>query len=470
MLPARPKTSTLRRRLRLAALSGLALCLINSSPANATGIIRDAETEALLRDYAKPIFNAAGLGAQGIKIHVVNDRAFNAFVVDGHNMFIHAGLIMSATTPNQVIGVIAHECGHIAGGHLARLRAQVARAQSAALMLQLLGLAAVAAGAATGSSSLGQVGMGGAMGGGDAAMRSVLAYQRNEESSADQAGATFLNATKQSGRGMLESFEQLATKTIGVGGINPYLQSHPMPQERMVQLRQIVTSSPYYDNRDPPALQLRHDLVKAKLFGFLDTPETVFNRYPQSDQSLQAAYARAIATYRKSGVQAAMPQLDALIASNPDWPFFYEIKGQFLFESGRGAEAVAPLREAVRLAPDAPLIQIMLAQALLGVPGQANVDDAIANLRTALANETTSSMGYRQLAAAYARKADSVKGQARQQFLAQAELASAEAYFYEGQLRLAKEQAKRAKAGLANGSPNWIKADDILTFQIPTTN
>jgi predicted Zn-dependent protease len=210
--------------------------------------------------------------------------------------------------------------------------------------------------------------------------------------------------------------------------------------------------------------------VKAKLFGFLDTPETVFNRYPQSDQSLQAAYARAIATYRKSGVQAAMPQLDALIASNPDWPFFYEIKGQFLFESGRGAEAVAPLREAVRLAPDAPLIQIMLAQALLGVPGQANVDDAIANLRTALANETTSSMGYRQLAAAFARKADSVKGQARQQFLAQAELASAEAYFYEGQLRLAKEQAKRAKAGLANGSPNWIKADDILTFQIPTTN
>jgi predicted Zn-dependent protease len=308
------------------------------------------------------------------------------------------------------------------------------------------------------------------MGGGDAALRSVLAYQRNEESSADQAGASFLNATKQSGRGMLESFEQLATKTMGVVGINPYLQSHPMPQERLAQLRRIVTSSPYYENRDPPALQLRHDLVKAKLFGFLDTPETVFNRYPQTDQSLQAAYARAIATYRKSGVQAAMPQLDALIASNPEWPFFYEIKGQFLFESGRGAEAVAPLREAVRLAPDAPLIQIMLAQALLGTPGQANVDDAIANLRTALTNETTSSMGYRQLAAAYARKADTVKGQARQQFLAQAELASAEAYFYEGQLRLAKEQAKRAKVGLANGSPNWIKADDILTFQVPTTN
>jgi predicted Zn-dependent protease len=469
-LPACPKTNTPRRRFRRAALSGLALCLINSTPANATGIIRDAETEALLRDYAKPIFNAAGLGAQGIKIHIVNDRAFNAFVVDGHNMFMHAGTIMNARTPNQVIGVIAHESGHIAGGHLARLRSQIAKAQSAALMLQLLGLAAMAAGAATGAGSLGQAGMGAAYGGTDAAMRSVLAYQQNEESSADQAGVTFLNATKQSGRGMLESFEQLATKTMGVGGIDPYLQSHPLPPQRIVQLRELIKASPYYNNVDPPELQLRHDLVKAKLFGFLDTPETVFNRYPETDHTLQAAYARAIATYRKSGIQAAMPQIDALIASNPNWPYFYEIKGQFLFESGRGAEAIAPLREAVRLAPDAPLIQIMLAQALLGTPGQANVDEAIASLRTALTNETTSSMGYRQLAAGYARKADTVKGQARQQLLAQAELASAEAYFYEGQLKLAKEQAKRAKVGLVNGSPNWFKADDILTFQVPTTN
>jgi len=245
LLPARSFSGSLRRKLRLAAISALAISLINSTPANAAGIIRDAETEALLREYAKPIFNAAGLGAQGIKIHIVNDRAFNAFVVDGHNMFIHAGLLMSATTPNQVIGVIAHECGHITGGHLARLRANVARAQSAALMLQLLGLAAMAAGAVTGTSGLGQVGMGGALGGSDAALRSVLAYQRTEESSADQAGVTFLNATKQSGRGMLESFEALGSKTIGVTGINPYLQSHPMPQERLAQLRDAPPGARY---------------------------------------------------------------------------------------------------------------------------------------------------------------------------------------------------------------------------------
>ena len=313
------------------------------------GLIRDAETEALVRTYAKPIFEAAGLGSQGIRIHIVNDKNFNAFVVDGHNMFMHAGTLMTAKTPNQVIGVIAHESGHITGGHLARFRTQVARAQSAALMLQLLGLAAMVGGAFAGSPGIGQAGMGVAYGGQDAAMRSLLAYRQDEESSADQAAVTFLNATKQSGKGMLESFQVLGSKLIGVQGINPYLQTHPLPQQRIVQLRELVTSSPYYNNVDPPELQFRHDLMKAKLFGFLDEPKTVFFRYPDTDQSLPAMYARAIATYRQSGIKVAAPQIDALIAAKPDWPYFYEIKGQFLFESGKPADAIAPLREAVRL-------------------------------------------------------------------------------------------------------------------------
>jgi predicted Zn-dependent protease len=457
------------RRLRSAAVAGLVIALASSTSADAAGLIRDAETESLIRAYAKPIVSAAGLGSQGIDIHIVNDRSFNAFVVDGHNMFIHAGLLMTAKTPNQVIGVIAHESGHITGGHLARLRMQISKAKSAALMLQILGLAAMAAGAAMGSN-VGQAGMGVAYGGSEAAMRSVLAYRQDEESSADQAGVTFLNATKQSGRGMLESFESLATKMMGVEGINPFLQSHPMPQQRLAQLRELITSSPYYNTVDPPELQFRHDMMKAKLYGFLDQPQTLFNRYPQSDQTLPAQYARAIATYRLSGVQAALPQIDALIAAKPDWPFFYEIKGQFLFESGKSVAAIPFLRQAVSLAPDEPLIRIMLAQALLGAASQRDVDEAITNLRTALAREETSAMGYRQLAAAYARKGDVVQGDARQQYLAQAELASAEAYFYEGQLKLAKEQAKRAKAGFVDGTPNWIKADDILAFEIPTSN
>ena len=446
------------------------MSFITVSTAQAGGLIRDAETESLVRTYAKPIFEAAGLGAQAIDIHIVNDRAFNAFVIDGHNMFIHAGALMDSKTPNQIIGVIAHESGHITGGHLARLRGQIARAQSAALMMQIIGLAAMAAGAIAGAGSVGQLGMGAAFGGTDAAMRMVLQYRQDEESSADQAAVTFLNATHQSPRGMVETLEFMNSKLLGVTGINPYLQSHPLPPQRLAQLTDLAKSSPYYNVMDPPDLQLRHDLVKAKLFGFLDQPDTTFNRYQQSDQSLPAKYARAIATYRQSGVQAAMPQLDALIAAKPDWPYFYEIKGQFLFESGKVEAAVPPLQKAVQLASNEPLIRIMLAQALLGGPGTKNLDEAITQLRTALSRETTSAMGYRQLAAAYGRKGDAAQGQARQLYLAQAELASAEAYFYEGQLTLAKQQAKRAKAGFLDGTPNWLRADDILAFKMPSTD
>src|SRR5262245_6995756 len=193
------------RRLRTGLVTGLAAALITSTSAEAAGLIRDAETESLVRIYAKPIFAAAGLGSQGIEIHIVNDRNFNAFVRDGHNLFIHAGTLMEATKPNQVIGVIAHESGHITGGHLARLRTQMSKAKSAALMLQLLGLAAMAAGAFGGAPGLGQAGMGAAYGGTDAAMRTILAYRQDEESSADQAGVKFLNARSEEHTSELQS-------------------------------------------------------------------------------------------------------------------------------------------------------------------------------------------------------------------------------------------------------------------------
>jgi predicted Zn-dependent protease len=270
---------------------------------------------------------------------------------------------------------------------------------------------------------------------------------------------------------MLETFGVLADKLRGIQGINPYLMTHPLPQIRITQLRELVVASPYYGNTDPPELKFRHDLVRAKLSGFLDKPEIAFNRYPTTDTSLPAVYARAIATYRKSGVDAAMPMLDQLIAAQPNWPYFYEVKGQFLFESGRGAAAIAPLRKAVELAPNEALIRIMLGQALLGANDPRYLDEAISNLRRALARENTSATGYRQIASAYARKADTINASgAKRQYMAQASLASAEAYFYEGRLGLAKQQAKRAKAGLIDGTPNWIRADDILAFEVPRNN
>ncbi|MGD9501413.1 MAG: M48 family metallopeptidase, partial [Methyloceanibacter sp.] len=253
-MKAQVPTRSKARRLRAIFIGTLAAAQIAATQAEAGGLIRDAETETLIRIYAKPIFGAAGLGSQAINIHLVNDPNFNAFVVNGHNMFMHAGTLMTAKTPNQVIGVIAHESGHITGGHLARLRTQVSRAKSAALMMQLLGVAAMVGGALAGIPGVGETGMGIAGGGTDAAFRTLLAYRQNEESSADQAAVTFLNATKQSGRGMIETFEFMGSKLVGIQGINPYLHTHPLPQARIVNLRALVESSPYYNKVDPTEL------------------------------------------------------------------------------------------------------------------------------------------------------------------------------------------------------------------------
>jgi predicted Zn-dependent protease len=437
----------------------LLLAFLIIAPAQAAGLIRDSEIETLIRDYARPIFRVAGLGTQNVKVHLVNDRSFNAFVVDGSNMFIHVGALMNAKTPNQLIGVIAHETGHTAGGHLARLRQVVKQARSASLMLRLIGIAAIAAGAATGSGNdASELGSAIILGGDTMIGRSMLAYRRVEESSADQAAMKYLNATGQSGRGLLETFAYFADQGLAsLKYVDPYVQSHPVPQQRIAQLRNLVRTGPYYEKSDPPALQARHDMARAKLSGFLDNPRTVFNNYPQSDQSLPARYARTIALYRQSGLRSFLPDIDGLIAVQPNNPYFLELKGQFLFQSGKPRQAIAPLRKAVSLAPDEGLIRILLAQALLADGSNANLNEAITHLRKALVREDTSATGYRQLATAYARMNQ----------VADAELASAHAYLYEGNLKLAKEQAKRAKDKFKRGTPSWIKADDILNFQPP---
>ncbi len=439
----------------------IAVATFTSSTAHAAGgLIRDAETESLIRVYASPIFQVAGLGSQGIKIHLVNNRSFNAFVVDGQNMFIHVGALMRAKTPNQLIGVIAHETGHIAGGHLARLRSHVARARSASLMLQILGIAAMAAGAiAGGSKDIGNAGAAVLYGGQTAAQRSILAYQRAEESSADQAAVTYLNATRQSAEGMLKTFEYFADQGLAsLRYVDPYVQSHPMPQQRIVQLRELARTSPHFGKKDAPELQLRHDLMRAKIAGFLDRPQAVLNRYPKSDQSLPAHYARTITRYQHfKDLKGFLKGVNTLIKAMPNNPYFYELKGQFLLDAGKAKQAIPPLRKAIKLAPKASLIRILLSQALLSTRQPKLVDEAITHLRKAIVKENTSPDGYRLLANAYGSKG----------LTAQAQLASAHRYLYEGKFGLAKQQAKRAKGQFQRGTPNWIKADDIVNFQPP---
>jgi predicted Zn-dependent protease len=296
-------------------------------------VIRDAEIEQLLRDYAQPILRAAGLAKQNVRVVVLSDRSFNAFVMDGRHIFINAGALFDAKTPNEVIGVFAHETGHLAGGHLQRLREQLASAQTASIVALLAGIGAAVAGARSGSG--GNVGAAAIMAPQSAIMRTVLAYVRTQEDQADHAGVKFLNATGQSPKGMVDLFKRLSNEVLfNSRYIDPYMQTHPMPAERVAALETLAKASPYWDRKDPPELQLRHDLMRAKLSGFLERPDTVARRYPLGDHSLPARYARAISTYRNSDLRQAITQIDELIREKPQNPYFYELKGQALLEGG----------------------------------------------------------------------------------------------------------------------------------------
>ncbi len=420
-------------------------------------IIRDTEIEQLLRDYATPILKAAGLAKQNIRVIVLNDRSFNAFVMDGRHIFINAGALFEAKTPNEIIGVFAHETGHLAGGHLLRLREKLAQAQTQSIIGMLLGVGAMVAGARSGGNA--DIGPGAILAPQMTVQRSLLAYVRTQEDQADHAGVKFLTLTHQSARGMLDLFKRLSNEMLfGLSRADPYLQSHPLPPERIAALEVLAKASPYWDVKDPPELQMRHDLIRAKLSGFLEKPDTVARRYPLSDHSLPARYARAISAYRYGDLRQALMQIDGLIAAEPDNPYFHELKGQALLEGGYPAEAIAPLRRAVQLSAHPVLIQIMLGQALIATKNVKNSEEAIGLLRSAIQREPETPDAYTQLAMAYGRKGD----------LADADLASAQAAFNRGDMTTARQLAARAKIGLPVGSPAWVQADDIVNVKMPS--
>jgi predicted Zn-dependent protease len=442
---------------RLAAWAVAALAAMPAAAqAQAPGmpIIRDAEVEQLLRDYSAPILRAAGLAQQNIRIVVINDRSFNAFVADGHRIFINTGALAEATTPNEVIGVLAHESGHIAGGHLSKLREQLRNASTQSIIATVLGVGAMVAAAKSGGNNGTNAGMAALTAPQEMIRRSLLSYLRAHEEQADRAGVKFLTATNQSPKGMYDTFKRLQDQILFSGrGADPYVQSHPMPAERVAALAELAKASPAWDKKDPADLQLRHDLMRAKLSGFIDRPETVARRYPSSDTSLPARYARAISAYKHSDLRGAIGQIDGLIQAQPNNPYFYELKGQALLESGQGAAAVAPLRHAVQLAPNPALIQIMLAQALITSKDNKGGDEAVKLLRAAVAKEPESPDAYTQLAMAFGQKGD----------LAEADLASALAAVMRGDARTARDLATRAKTRFPVGSPGWVKADDIIS-------
>jgi predicted Zn-dependent protease len=418
-------------------------------------VLRDTETEQLLRDYTRPILRVAGLEKQNIQVVIINDKAFNAFVADGRRIFVNYGAIMQSETPNQLIGVLAHETGHLAGGHLSKLRQQLAQAQTQMIIAMLLGAGALVAGARSGNANGGLTNAGAAAIAGPQSMimHTLIAYQRQQEENADRAGVKFLTATGQSAKGMYDTFKRFSNDSLFAGhNADPYLQSHPMPAERVAALEELAHSSPYWDKKDDAALQLRHDMARAKISAFMEPQDTVYRRYPLSNDTLPARYARAITTYLHGDLHSALVQIDALIKIQPANPYFHELFGQALLESAKPTDAIVPLRRAVQLSNHAPLIEMLLGQALVASDNKAYTDEAITILREALARETEAPLGYTQLAMAYGKKGD----------LADADLASAQAAYLRGDNKTARDLASRAKSRFAIGTPGWVKADDIV--------
>lgn len=446
----------------VAGACALAFALpVVSTPATAQrgklSLVRDAETEDLLKSYAAPIFKVAGIGNSPVEIILVNDKSFNAFVPDSRRMFINVGVVMEAETPGEVTGVIAHETGHIAGRHLVRLRSAAANAQIMSVIGMILGAGAMAAGTAAGSAGAASGGAAAILGAGSVGQRSFLSYQRGEEAAADRAALKYLNATGQSAKGMLKTFERFAEQQMfSARFADPYAMSHPMARDRYRQLASSAQKSKYFNTPAPRALQQRHDMVRAKLLAYTSHPNAVARAYPRSDRSMPARYARAIAA-TKSRRRDAIKQIDALIREQPNNPYFYEVKGQALLESGNPKAAIAPFRKAVSLRPNEGQFLIWLGYALVGSNNPAVLPEAESVLKKGLQRDANSSVGYSQLAIAHARQGERPE----------ADLATAKGLMVAGDFGAAKRYAARAQKNLKRGTPAWLQADDIVSYKPP---
>ncbi|NBW74309.1 MAG: peptidase M48 [Sphingomonadaceae bacterium] len=428
----------------LALIAALALTI---QPAAAQSILRDAETEALLHDMASPLIAAAGLNPNNVDVVVINDPSLNAFVAGGQVVYLHSGLLNAASSANEVQGVIAHELGHITGGHVISDGGSKAAGNISILSL-LLGVAAAAAGA-------GDAAMGVIMAGQQAALGKYLAFSRGQESSADAAGAQYLSKAGITGRGSVEFFKKLQNMEFRYGYTrtpdNEFYRTHPMTGDRIATLQDTYERDPAYNAPLDPKLEARFQRARAKLFGYLGDPEQVMRTYPATMTDVPARYARAYAFHRQAYPEKALAEADALLAKSPNDPYFLELKGQILLETGKPAEALDALRRATELSGNQPLIATIFGHALVATENSQNLAEAQQVLKNAVARDRENPFAWYQLGVVYAANGD----------MARAHLASAEQQVMNGQMPQALRSAEAAEAQLPKGSPDWLRAQDI---------
>jgi len=443
-----PMNSPVARFARLLMLA-LMLTVAAARPAVAqeadASILRDSETELLFKDISRPLIIADGLDPNSVNVALLNDPEINAFVDRGQTVYIQSGLIQAVDNVNQLQGVIAHELGHVAGGHSIRLQQGMKQATGITIATLVLGALAVAAGA-------GDAGMGIMMAGQQAALGQFLAFTRTQEASADQSAVKSLHAAGISGKGMLQFFAKLQNQEyrIGIYAKDSYDRTHPLDSERIQALEHTFKADPAWNKPIDPDLEARFERVKAKLNGYID-PRRAVIKYPESDQSVPAHYARAYAYHLSGYPDKAEAEADALLATDPHDPFFLELQGQILLEGGKPKEAIAPLREATQRSGDMPLIAAMLGHALVSTEDPKNFTEAKQVLKVAVNRDNQNPFAWYQLGIIYDREGDQ----------ARAALATAERSNLEANPKLALASAKMALAGIPAGTPDYLRAQDI---------
>ena len=429
-------------------LASVAAILLSIHAAAAQSILRDAETEALFRDMATPLVKAAGLDPRNVDVVLINDSSINAFVIPGQAVYLHSGLINSADTANQVQGVIAHELGHITGGHAITGEQGAKAANSISLLSLLLGVAAAAAGG-------GDAAMGILMAGQQAAMGKYLAFSRAQESQADAAGALYLAKAGITGRGSVEFFKKLANLSYRAGysqaDMDTFMSTHPLEGDRISTLQDTYEKDPAWKVPSDPALEARFRRAKAKLFGYLAEPRHTLQVYPVTDTSVPGRYARAYAWHKEAFLDKAMAEADSLLRDAPQDPYFLELKGQILLESGKPVDALIPLRLATDLTANQPLIATTFGHALVATEDPANLAEAQRVLKAAVARDRENPDAWYQLGVVYAANGD----------MPRAQLASAEQQVMTGRFIDALRNAEAAEASLPKATPDWLRAQDI---------
>lgn len=431
-------------RLVMMALA-LALGFVPQANAQSASVLRDSETEALFRDLSRPLILAAKLDPRNVDVILLSDPEINAFVVRGQAVYLQSGLILAADNVNQIQGVVAHELGHVAGGHSIRLEQGAKSATGLTIATMILGALAVAAGA-------GEAGMGIIAAGQQAALGSFLAFTRAQESSADQAAAQYLSKARVSGKGMLEFFGKLQNQEyrLAIYAKDSYGRTHPLSGERIAALTTVFQADSAWSKPSDPQLEERFQRIKAKLSGFIN-PKTATSKYPAGDQSIPGHYARAYAYHVGGYPEQALREADALLALAPDDPYFLELKGQILLESGKPAQAIPPLRDAARLSGNNPLISAMLGHALVATEDRGNFAEAKQVLKEAVGRDNQNPFAWYQLGVIYDREGD----------LGRASLATAERMNLEGENKIALASAEAAMKNIPANSPDWLRAQDI---------